>query len=141
MDDELWNLVWERRMSHPERHGVARTVWFRRVPDDPFEARVATELNRRWRRRCWGLALLYLVWTMFWGLLTVEFLRDPPMVDPPLPVWNTVFGLAAVAACVAARWRLSHGPQAEMIRLSRRTRRAGRHSTDVRDHRPDVGPM
>lgn len=105
-DDHLWDHVWERNLSHVERHTIAMTVWRRQRPDTRFDQVVALELARRWRRHTWYLIALYGLWTVFWASITVHALRVAVEVSP-LPTACAAFGLLLIAMCVAARRRLA----------------------------------
>ena len=109
-DDDLWEEVWERQLTHVQRHTIAMEVtWHRRLPDDLFFARVGAEMARRWRRRARNYAIVYGLWTLFWGaiayqMFVVEHAQDPhpTLVAPAL----ALLGVAAIAVCVALRRRL-----------------------------------
>lgn len=105
-DDELWEQVWERTLNPIERHRIASHLWHRRVPDDPLELRVVAELRHRWRRRARNLAVLYGLWSLFWGLLAVSDLRADLAFRSLLTPTCTLIGVLAVAACFAVRHRL-----------------------------------
>lgn len=115
-DDELWQLVWERNLDPVERHSIAVAVWRRRLPAGVFEAGVALELARRWRRRAVGLALLYALWTGFWGGIAWSALHDARPANHPLPYWAVAVGALLIAACFAVRRRL--GRWVESVRRS-----------------------
>lgn len=102
-DDRLWYDVWERNLTTVERHAIAVAVWRRRAPGDRFEAIVARELARRWRRHTVYLCVLYGLWTLFWGALAVHDLHVGARVGSPLPPWCAAVGVVAIVACVAAR--------------------------------------
>lgn len=97
--------VWERNLTHVERHNIAMTVWHRRHPDTHFDLLVALELARRWRRHVRFLIVLYGLWTLFWGSIAFHAARvDAPA--SPLPVACATLGLMAITACVVVRRRL-----------------------------------
>lgn len=105
-DDELWDLVWERNLTHVERHTIAMAVWRRRAPDSRFEHMVAAELARRWRRHAVYLVGLYGLWTLFWG--SIAFATPPPGSEATtLPGVCAAVGVALIACCVVARRYLS----------------------------------
>ena len=104
-DDRLWDHVWDQTLSQPERHAIAVAVWRRRLPAGAFEARVGAELSRRWRRQARNLAVLYALWTLFWGALAVSDLRADGSIDPLLPALCALVGCAAVGACLFVRSR------------------------------------
>lgn len=105
-DEELWDHVWERNLTHVERHTIAMAVWRRRVPDTRFEHVIAAELARRWRRHAVHLVGLYALWTLFWGSLA--FATPPPGSEAtPVPGVCAAVGLGLIAGCVGARWHLS----------------------------------
>ena len=106
MDDYLWREVWERNLDHVERHNVAMSVWRRRAPEDPFESLVGWELAHRWRQRARNLAVVYLVWTAFWGLMAYAGLGSSEPVALRLPLCLTVLGVAGIALCFAFRRRM-----------------------------------
>lgn len=105
--DELWEEVWERTLGHVERHHIARDVWRRQLPDDLLHRRVAPELARRWRRTARNLAILYGLWSLFWGAIAVT--ATPQEGDPAahLPIVLTVLGFLAVGGCAAVRRRVA----------------------------------
>lgn len=105
-DDELWELVWERTLGHVERHSIAKAVWRQQVPDDPLHSRVACELARRWRAQARNLAIVYALWTLFWGAIGLDDLADTGMVRHPLALACAAVGLLAVVLVMAARRRL-----------------------------------
>lgn len=104
-DDALWEQVWERTLNPIERHRIVVHLWRRRVPDDLLELRLVAELRHRWRRRARNLAVLYSLWTLFWGLLAISDLRADLAFKSPLTPTCTLVGVAAVAACIAVRHR------------------------------------
>lgn len=101
-DERLWSDVWERILNPVERHSIAMDVVRLRVPADLFEARVATELSRRWRRTARNLGLLYLLWSVFWGAIAST---TPEQTTALAPVM-TGLGLIAATAAWWFRWRL-----------------------------------
>lgn len=105
-DDELWRTVWERNLDAVERHHLAMDVLRRRVPNGLFEARVATELARRWRRHARNLMFGYLLWSLFWGLITYNTLQVRGFEG--LPVAMLGVGMIAVAATLSFRRYLVH---------------------------------
>lgn len=102
-DDELWAHVWERTLSQVERHSIAMDVLRRRVPRQPLEARIAVELARRWRRTARNLAVLYALWSMFWGTLAWHDWAADARFEALLTPTCTALGLVAVAVCAAFR--------------------------------------
>ncbi len=104
-DDELWDRVWEQVLTQPERHTIAMSVWRRRLPEGLFEARVGAELSRRWRRQARNLAVLYALWTLFWGSIAVSDWRGDGALGSPLTPVCALVGVAAIAACLAVRRR------------------------------------
>ena len=106
-DDRLWDDAWERLLTHPERHYIAVRAWRGELPADPFEALIAHELVRRWRRQARNLAFLYGVWIVFWTALLWDDWRTDHVLASPLTVACTLVGVSAVAACVAVRVRLA----------------------------------
>ena len=106
-DDRLWDHVWERNLSAVERHGIAMAVWRRRRPDGIFEAMVACELARRWRRHALTLMIVYALWTTFWGSIAVHDFRPDAALSSTLTVWCATVGLLAIGCCVAARRHLA----------------------------------
>lgn len=105
-DDRLWEQVWDRTLNPMERHRIARHLWHRRVPDDPLERTVVAELRHRWRRRARNLAILYGLWTLFWGLLALSDVRTDLAFRSLLTPGCTLVGVLAVGACFAVRHRL-----------------------------------
>lgn len=105
-DDELWERVWERTLDPVERHHLALAVWRRRMPDDPFEAVIAPELARRWRRHACTLAVVYGLWTLFWGLLALDDFRANSGFSALLSPACAAVGLTAIGLCMAFRRRL-----------------------------------
>jgi peptidoglycan/LPS O-acetylase OafA/YrhL len=105
-DDELWDHVWERNLTHVERHTLAMALVRRQPPDTTFDRLVAAELARRWRRHALWLVTLYGLWSVFWGGIA---LTAPPAGAEPtaLPAWCVVVGVLAIAACVLARRHLA----------------------------------
>lgn len=103
-DDETWRLVWERTLSHAERHEIAMSVLRRRPPADPFERRLAAALAHRWRRHAAVLTVPYLLWSLFWGAIGWHSVALHGLPTAALPVVCTVVGVASIAACVAF-WR------------------------------------
>lgn len=105
-DDELWDHVWERNLTHVERHTIAMALLRRQPPDTTFDRLIAAELARRWRRHALWLVLLYGLWSLFWGAIALT--APPPDADPTmLPAWCVVVGLAMITACVGARRHLT----------------------------------
>lgn len=102
-DDRLWNHVWERNLSPVERHAIAVAVWRRRSPDGRFEALVACELARRWRRHVLVLATAYALWTVFWGSITLHDLRLNDGFSSLVTPACTLVGVAAIATCLVVR--------------------------------------
>lgn len=107
-DDHLWRDVWERNLDPVERHSIAMTVWRRQHPRDTFEAAVAFELARRWRGHSRFLALIYGLWTLFWGTMTLRDLRIDAAFESLVTPTLTMVGVLAVAACFAVRRRLAN---------------------------------
>lgn len=105
-DDRTWDRVWERVLNPVERHDIAMAVLRRRLPVTAFERRIAVELARRWRRHALALALLYLLWTVFWGAVGWDTLRLYGGEPARVPLGCAVVGMAAIVACVAFRARL-----------------------------------
>ena len=105
-DDQLWRDVWDRNLDAVERHSIAVDVWRRRRPGDPFEALVAFELARRWRRQSVSLALVYLLWTAFWGVLAIDDVRIDATLETLLSPVCAFVGLFAIGACMVVRRRL-----------------------------------
>lgn len=101
-DDRLWREVWERNLDAVERHHLAMDVLRRRVPGGLFEARVATELARQWRRHARNLGIGYLLWSVFWGLITYHTVTARQEFHG-LPVAMLAIGLIAIGAVVAFR--------------------------------------
>jgi len=108
-DDRLWDRVWERMLSPVERHSIAVAVWRRRELRDTFEVRIAAQLAARWRRHARNLALVYALWTCFWGLIAVSDWRGDGDWESLLCPVLSALGGTAVAACVAVRVRLKPG--------------------------------
>lgn len=106
-DDRLWDNVWERNLNAVERHAIAVAVWRRRRPDDRFEAMVACELARRWRRHARYLVVMYGLWTTFWGSLAMHDLRPDAILNSLLSLWCAVIGVLVIASCLAVRRRLA----------------------------------
>lgn len=106
-DDRLWDRVWERMLSPVERHSIAVAVWRRRALRDPFESRIAAELAVRWRRHARNLAVVYALWTAFWGLIAVSDWRADGDWESLLCPTLSAIGAAAVAACFFVRARLN----------------------------------
>lgn len=102
-DDRLWNHVWERNLNPVERHSIAVAVWRRRRPDDRFEAMVACELARRWRRHILVLVTGYALWTLFWGSIALHDLRLNDGFSSLLTPTCAAIGVAAIVACLAVR--------------------------------------
>jgi hypothetical protein len=105
-DDRVWDRVWERMLDPVERHHIAMAVWRRRLPAGLFEARVAVELARRWRRQARNLIVLYALWTLFWGSLALSDWRADSTFQVRLTPILAAAGMLAIAACVAVRRRL-----------------------------------
>lgn len=106
-DDKLWDTVWERNLNAVERHSIAMSVWRRRRPDDVFEALVARELARRWRRHARYLVVVYGLWTTFWGSLAMHDLRPDAVLDSALSPSLAVIGATMIVCCLAVRRRLA----------------------------------
>lgn len=107
IDDVLWEALWERQLDILERHHIARSVWRRQPPDDPFASLVGFELAFRWRSRAAGLIALWGVWTLFWTTMAVAGARGPQEApDLGVAVGLAVFGALVMVACQAARVRL-----------------------------------
>lgn len=106
-DDQLWDTVWERNLNAVERHAIAMSVWQRRQPDDVFEAIVARELARRWRRHARYLVVVYALWTTFWGSLAMHDLRPDAALDSLLSPSCAVIGVLFIIGCLAVRRRLA----------------------------------
>ncbi len=105
-DDQLWDHVWERNLSHVERHTIAMAVWRRRAPDTRFEHMIAVELCRRWRRHVVYLVGLYGLWTLFWGGIAAT--APPAGAEPTtLPAACVAVGLTVIAGCLAFRRHLA----------------------------------
>lgn len=102
-DNQLWDIVWERNLNAVERHTVAVAVWRRRQPDDQFEAMVACELARRWRRHTVFLMGLYGLWSVFWGLLAVDDVRADGVLDVALSPSLAAIGVLVMMCALAAR--------------------------------------
>lgn len=115
-DDRLWNHVWERNLTAVERHGIAMAVWRRRPLADRFEALVATELARRWRRHVLVLITAYALWTLFWGSIAMHDLRTNDGFSSLLTPTCAAIGVAAIAACLAVRRWLAGYLAAHAIR-------------------------
>lgn len=105
MDDCLWDEVWERNLAHVERHNIAKSVWQRVPPDDPFKNIVGYELAHRWRARARNLAILYGVWSFFWALMTYALVTRE-VSELGLTLTMTSIGLFAVSLCMAFRARM-----------------------------------
>lgn len=105
-DDRVWDRVWERMLGPVERHEIAVSLWRRRPTREVFEARIAVELARRWRRQIRNLMVLYGLWCLFWGSLSFSDWRADAAFSTPLPPSLTTAGMLAIAACVAAHRRL-----------------------------------
>jgi hypothetical protein len=106
-DDQLWDTVWERNLNAVERHAIAMSVWRRCRPDDLFEAIVARELARRWRRHARYLVVIYGLWTTFWGALAMHDLRPDAVLDSPLSPSCAMLGVLVIVGCFAVRRRLA----------------------------------
>lgn len=106
MDDHLWDELWERNLAHVERHNIAKSVWQRVPPDDPFKVLVGYELAHRWRERARNLALIYGAWTFFWALMTYALVSRVESPDLGLTLTMTMVGLAAISLCMAFRARM-----------------------------------
>lgn len=104
-DDELWDQVWERTLDPLERRNIALHLWRQQTPDDLFEARIAAELAKRWRRRAVVLATVYALWTLFWGGIAWNDWRADHAFMSLLPVVCTAVGVFAVLSCFGARAR------------------------------------
>lgn len=102
-DDELWDQVWERTLGPIERHSIAMHVVRRRLPEDLFESRICAELARRWRRTSRNLALLYAIWTLFWGMLAVHDATSDGALESLLTPTNAAVGMLAIGVCLAFR--------------------------------------
>jgi hypothetical protein len=97
LDDRTWQRLWDQILSPVERHHIAMSVLRRRLSSDPLEARVSLELARRWGRKCRFLAIVYLIWTVFWGAVGWA---DPPLA---MPMGAAAFGVVAITCCLAFR--------------------------------------
>jgi hypothetical protein len=106
-DDRLWDDVWERNLNAVERHAIAMDVWRRRQPDDEFEAMIALELARRWRRHVRSLVVLYGLWTWFWGALAVHDFRPDAVLNSQLSISLAGIGILVICGCLAVRRRLA----------------------------------
>jgi len=106
-DDKLWDTVWERNLNAVERHAIAVSVWKRRQPDDVFEALVARELARRWRRHARYLVVVYGLWTTFWGSLAMHDLRPDAVLNSLLSPSCAAVGVLVIVSCLVVRRRLS----------------------------------
>ncbi|MGI8575675.1 MAG: hypothetical protein ACR2MA_10135 [Egibacteraceae bacterium] len=104
-DDELWDHVWERMLDPLERRDIALHVWRRQPPDDLFNARVAAELAKRWRRRAIALALLYTLWTLLWGGITWNDWREDQALFSLVPLTMALIGVLLIIGCFRARAR------------------------------------
>jgi hypothetical protein len=107
LDDRLWRDVWERNLDPVERHTIAMAVWRRRHPAGRFETIVAFELARRWRRHIRSLAVVYGLWTVFWGMIAIRDLRLDAAFESLVTPVCAVLGLVAIGACVVIRRRLA----------------------------------
>jgi hypothetical protein len=105
-DDHLWRDVWERNVDAVERHTIAVAVWRRRHPGGRFEAIVALELARRWRRHTVFLAVVYALWTVFWGMIALHDLRLDAAFESLVTPMCAATGLVAIAACMVVRRRI-----------------------------------
>jgi len=115
-DDDLWHEVWERNLDMVERHSIAVAVWRRRLPDGRFEAVVALELARRWRRHTVFLALVYALWTWFWGMIAVHDLRLDAAFGSLVTPGCSAAGVLAITCCMVVRHRLGRYLQANAAR-------------------------
>ena len=106
-DDGLWRDVWEHNLDPVERHTIAVAVWRRRHPAGRFEAMVALELARRWRRHSRFLATVYALWTAFWGMIAVRDLRFDATFESLVTPACACAGLLAISGCVVVRRRLA----------------------------------
>ena len=108
IDDVLWETLWERQLDALERHHIARSVWRRLPPDDPFASLVGFELAFRWRSRATQLTVLWGLWTLFWSLMVSAGARTPQGAadDLPVAIGLVVVGVVVMAACQIARARL-----------------------------------
>lgn len=102
-DDRLWREVWERNLDQAERHAIAMNVWRRQHPGNQFDAMVAFELARRWRAHSRFLAVIYLLWTLFWGTMAVRDLQLHPGFESLVSPMCALVGVLAVTACLAVR--------------------------------------
>lgn len=105
-DDELWHELWERNLDTVERHAIAVAVWRRRLPGGRFEAVVALELARRWRRHTVFLAVVYALWTLFWGMIAVHDLRLDAAFGSLVTPGCSAAGVLAITCCMVVRHRL-----------------------------------
>jgi hypothetical protein len=105
-DDRVWDRVWERMLDPVERHGIALAVWRRRLPDGMFEARIAVELARRWRRLARNLMILYGLWSLFWGAIALDDWRADAAFSSLLCPVCALVGTVAIAGCIVVRRRL-----------------------------------
>lgn len=103
----LWETLWERQLDVLERHHIARSVWRRRAPDDPFASLVGFELAFRWRARAAGLIVVWAVWTAFWASMGFAGARaaNKP-ADVLVAVGLAAVGLLVITACQVVRVRL-----------------------------------
>lgn len=106
LDDRLWREVWERNLDAVERHTIAVAVWRRRHPGGAFEGLVALELARRWRRHTVVLAVVYALWTVFWGMIAVHDLRLDAALESLLTPACATVGLVAITLCMVVRRRM-----------------------------------
>ncbi len=106
-DDKTWDHVWERVLNPVERHHIAVSVVRRRVPEDPFERRIAVELARRWQRHALFLASLYLLWSAFWAAIGFDSVTAFGASAARLPFGCAALGIAAVTGCLAFRRRIT----------------------------------
>ena len=102
-DDRLWRDVWERNLDHVERHAIAVAVWRHRPPNGRFEALVAAELARRWRRHMVTLLTVYALWALFWGMIAVHDLREHAVFSSLVPPVCAAVGLVAITGCMLVR--------------------------------------
>ncbi|QBI18307.1 hypothetical protein ER308_01115 [Egibacter rhizosphaerae] len=106
-DDREWEQVWDQLLGPAERHQIMRDVWFGRLPEQPFERRVAIEFARRWRRRAIWLSLLWFVWVGYWMLSLVGELTWATHTPPPsYPYVMALVGVLGVVACLHGRRRI-----------------------------------
>lgn len=105
-DAQTWHLVWERTLSHAERHEIGMAVLRRRVPADPFERRLARELAKRWERHALWLMVLYALWTAFWGAVGWHSVGVRGLHTAALPVICAAIGAASILLCLTFRRRL-----------------------------------